>query len=148
MSKPGADPSSGISSVDVLILTERHPTCRQREARHIDPISIHRKRSEFSCIGRELMQCEANSLCGSGAEPQLYPADGDRKPDEVRKGRKLGANQRLNVHAPCHSLRTSRFRLAASAWMRCSTKSLGWRTAVWRATANTRLSSTRAQGRL
>src|SRR5499425_1493949 len=33
MSKPGADPSSGISSVDVLIRTERHPTCRQREAR-------------------------------------------------------------------------------------------------------------------
>src|SRR5467141_2030068 len=33
MSKPGVDPSSGISSVDVLILTERHPACRQREAR-------------------------------------------------------------------------------------------------------------------
>src|SRR5882757_7866665 len=33
MSKPGGDPSSGISSVDVLILTERHPACRQREAR-------------------------------------------------------------------------------------------------------------------
>jgi hypothetical protein len=32
MSKPGADPSSGISSVDVLIPTERHPACRQREA--------------------------------------------------------------------------------------------------------------------
>src|SRR6202011_2235455 len=33
MSKPEADPSSGISSVDVLIPTERHPACRQREAR-------------------------------------------------------------------------------------------------------------------
>src|SRR5262245_52741345 len=33
MSKPGADPSSGISSEDVLIPTERHPTCRRREAR-------------------------------------------------------------------------------------------------------------------
>src|ERR1700736_5217919 len=33
MSKPGGDPSSGISSVDVLILTERHPAGRQREAR-------------------------------------------------------------------------------------------------------------------
>ena len=33
MSKPGADPSSGISSEDVLIPTERHPACRQREAR-------------------------------------------------------------------------------------------------------------------
>ena len=33
MSKPGDDPSSGISSEDVLIPTERHPACRQREAR-------------------------------------------------------------------------------------------------------------------
>src|SRR3984893_3994566 len=33
MSKPGGDPSSGISSVDVLRLPERHPACRQREAR-------------------------------------------------------------------------------------------------------------------
>ena len=32
MSKPGADPSSGISSGDVLILPERHPACRRREA--------------------------------------------------------------------------------------------------------------------
>ena len=31
MSKPGADPSSGISSVDVLIVPERHPACRRRE---------------------------------------------------------------------------------------------------------------------
>ena len=33
MSKPGGDPSSGISSEDVLIPTERHPACRRREAR-------------------------------------------------------------------------------------------------------------------
>src|ERR1700731_325821 len=32
MSKPGGDPSFGTSSVDVLILTERHPACRRREA--------------------------------------------------------------------------------------------------------------------
>jgi hypothetical protein len=31
MSKPGADPASGISSGDALILPERHPACR-REA--------------------------------------------------------------------------------------------------------------------
>src|SRR6266705_1375230 len=35
MSKPGGDPPSGISSVDVLIPTERHPACRQREARSV-----------------------------------------------------------------------------------------------------------------
>src|SRR5262245_847482 len=33
MSKPGDDPSSGIGSGDVLILPERHPACRRREAR-------------------------------------------------------------------------------------------------------------------
>src|SRR5712691_7284549 len=33
MSKPGGDPSSGISWVDVRRPTERHPACRQREAR-------------------------------------------------------------------------------------------------------------------
>jgi hypothetical protein len=33
MPKPGGDPSSGISSGDVLILPERHPACRQHEAR-------------------------------------------------------------------------------------------------------------------
>ena len=33
MSKPGVDPTSGISSEDGLIPTERHPACRWREAR-------------------------------------------------------------------------------------------------------------------
>jgi hypothetical protein len=32
MSKPRVDPTFGISSVDVLILTERHPACRRRES--------------------------------------------------------------------------------------------------------------------
>jgi hypothetical protein len=32
MSKPRVAPTFGISSVDVLILTERHPACRRREA--------------------------------------------------------------------------------------------------------------------
>jgi hypothetical protein len=32
MSKPRVDPTFGISSVDVLILTERHPACRWRES--------------------------------------------------------------------------------------------------------------------
>src|SRR6202521_2214822 len=33
MSKPGVDPTSGISSEDVPTRTGRHPACRQREAR-------------------------------------------------------------------------------------------------------------------
>ena len=48
---PGADPPSGISLVDVLILTERHPACRQREAR------------SGSCMERE-------NLAGDAPAPQ------------------------------------------------------------------------------
>ena len=33
MSEPEVDPSSGISSGDGMILPERHPACRRREAR-------------------------------------------------------------------------------------------------------------------
>src|SRR6516162_241277 len=33
MSEPGGDPSSEISSGDALILPERHPACKRREAR-------------------------------------------------------------------------------------------------------------------
>jgi hypothetical protein len=33
MSKPGGDPSSGISLGDALRRPKRHPACRQREAR-------------------------------------------------------------------------------------------------------------------
>ena len=32
MSKPGADPTSGISLGDALRLPKRHPACRRREA--------------------------------------------------------------------------------------------------------------------
>ena len=32
MSKPGADPSSGMSLGDALRLSKRHPACRRREA--------------------------------------------------------------------------------------------------------------------
>ena len=32
MSEPGVDPTSGISSGDGMILPERHPACRRREA--------------------------------------------------------------------------------------------------------------------
>ena len=55
MSKPGGDPTSGISSVDVLIPTERHPACRQREAR------------SGSCTERENLADDAKGKGTSGA---------------------------------------------------------------------------------
>ena len=63
MSKPGADPSSGISSVDILILTERHPACRQREAR------------PGSCAERENLAGDAKGKGTSGANREAESTD-------------------------------------------------------------------------
>src|SRR5260370_17297534 len=59
MSKPGGDPSSGISSGDVLILPEWHPACRRREAQ------------PGSCMERENLDGDAKGkgTSGSSARP-------------------------------------------------------------------------------
>src|SRR5436190_9028819 len=63
MSKPGGDPSSGISSVDVLIPTERHPACRQREAR------------PGSCTERENLAGDGKGKGTSGANREAESTD-------------------------------------------------------------------------
>src|SRR5918994_1775355 len=63
MSKPGVDPSSGISSVDVLIPTERHPACKQREAR------------PGSCTERENLDGDAKGKGTSGANREAESTD-------------------------------------------------------------------------
>ena len=63
MSKPGADPSSGISSVDVLRPTERHPACRQREAR------------PGSCAERENLAGDAKGKGASGSNREAESTD-------------------------------------------------------------------------
>ena len=63
VSKPGGDPSSGISSVDVLILTERHPACRQREAR------------SGSCMERENLAGDAKGKGASGSNREAESTD-------------------------------------------------------------------------
>ena len=63
MSKPGGDPSSGISSVDVLIPTERHPACRQREAR------------PGSCMERENLAGDAKGKGASGSNREAESTD-------------------------------------------------------------------------
>ena len=63
MSKPGGDPSSGISSGDVLILTERHPACRRREARL------------GSCTERENLHGDAKGKGTSGASCEAESTD-------------------------------------------------------------------------
>src|SRR6476646_8949484 len=55
MSKPGADPTSGISLGDALRLPKRHPACRRREAQ------------PGSCMERENLDGDAK---GKGAVAQ------------------------------------------------------------------------------
>jgi hypothetical protein len=61
MSKPGADPASGISLGDVLRLPERHPACRRREAQ------------SGSCTERENLAGDAKGkgASGSTARPKV-----------------------------------------------------------------------------
>ena len=63
MPKPGGDPSSGISSGDVLIRTERHPACRRREAR------------PGSCTDRENLRTVVPFGFESGMKGEAKPVD-------------------------------------------------------------------------
>src|SRR6266568_2123166 len=63
MSKPGADPSSGISLGDVLRLPKRHPACRRREAQ------------SGSCTERENLAGDAKGKGASGSNREAESTD-------------------------------------------------------------------------
>src|ERR1035437_9661927 len=63
MSKLRVDPTFGISSVDVLILTERHPACRRREAQ------------PGSCKERENLAGDAKGKGTSGSNRKAESTD-------------------------------------------------------------------------
>jgi hypothetical protein len=63
MSKPRVDPTFGISSVDVLILTERHPAYRWREAQ------------PGSCKERENLAGDAKGKGSSGPNRKAESTD-------------------------------------------------------------------------
>ena len=63
MSKPGADPSSGISVGDVLRLPTRHPACRRRELQL------------GSCAERENLAGDAKGKGTSGANREAESTD-------------------------------------------------------------------------
>ena len=63
MSKPGADPSSGISLGDVLRLSKRHPACRRREAQ------------PGSCTERENLGGDAKGKGTSGSNREAESTD-------------------------------------------------------------------------
>src|SRR6202043_3729740 len=78
MSKPGADPSSGISSVDVLIPTERHPACRQREAR------------PGSCTERENLDGDGKGKGTSGSNHEAESTDAPARGGLARSSDEAG----------------------------------------------------------
>src|ERR1700692_3564079 len=70
MSKPRVDPTFGISSVDVLILTERHPAYRWREAQ------------PGSCKERENLAGDAKGKGPSGPNRKAESTDAPAAPRE------------------------------------------------------------------
>jgi hypothetical protein len=67
MSKPGGDPSSGISSEDVLIPAERHPACRRREAQ------------PGSNMERENFSSDAKGKAASGSNRKRESTDAEHE---------------------------------------------------------------------
>src|SRR6476619_3026606 len=73
MSKPMFDPTLGISSVDVLILTERHPARRWREAQ------------PGSCQERENLAGDAKGKGPSGANRKAERTDAPERGGPLRR---------------------------------------------------------------
>ena len=63
MSKPGADPSSGISLGDALRLPKRHPACRRRETQ------------SGSCMERENLAGDGKGKGTSGDNREAESTD-------------------------------------------------------------------------
>src|SRR6202035_1670814 len=113
MSKPGADPSSGISSVDVLIPTERHPACRQREAR------------PGSCTERENLAGDGKGKSTSGSNREAESTDAPARGGLLRISKEAGVmpverrGQVTDVGSePTGNRRSSNSRRKAAAFVR------------------------------
>ena len=78
MSKPRVDPTFGISSVDVLILTERHPACRRREAQ------------PGSCKERENLAGDAKGKGPSGPNRKAESTDAPERDGLPRSSEEAG----------------------------------------------------------
>jgi hypothetical protein len=78
MPKPGGDPSSGISSGDVLRLPERHPACRWREAQ------------PGSCAERENLVGDGKGKGASGANREAESTDAPGRGGLLRSSDEAG----------------------------------------------------------
>src|SRR5215510_13340301 len=90
MSEPGADPTPGISSEDVLIPAERHPACRRREAR------------SGSGMERENLAGDAKGKGASGSNREAESTDAPERgglPRSSEEGSVMGLERRGRVIA-------------------------------------------------
>src|ERR1700737_3365064 len=78
MSKPGGDPSSGISLGDVLRRTKRHPACRRREAQ------------PGSCTERENLIGDGKGKGASGANREAESTDAPGRGGLLRSSDEAG----------------------------------------------------------
>jgi len=81
MSKPGVDPTSGISSGDGMIRPERHPACRRREAQpgvctERENLLFDAKGEATSGSSREGDSTEAKSRGGAARSSDESPVMG------------------------------------------------------------------------
>src|SRR6266545_2472863 len=83
MSKPGADPASGISSGDALSLPERHPACRRREAQ------------PGSCTERENLSSDAKGEIASGSNREDQSTEAEHR-DGAARSRDEGSVMELD----------------------------------------------------
>src|SRR5919197_6479348 len=78
MSKPGADPTSGISLGDALRLPKRHPACRRREAQL------------GSCAERENLDGDAKGKGTSGANREAESTNAPARGGLLRSSKEAG----------------------------------------------------------
>ena len=78
MSKPGDDPSSGISLGDALRLPKRHPACRRREAQL------------GSCMERENLDGDAKGKGTSGSNREAESTDAPARDGLLRSSDEAG----------------------------------------------------------
>src|SRR5882762_2705067 len=78
MSKPGADPSSGMSLGDVLRLPKRHPACRRCEAQ------------SGSCTERENLAGDGKGKGASGSNREAESTDAPERDGLPRSSDEAG----------------------------------------------------------
>src|ERR1700694_181921 len=113
MSKPGGDPSSGISLGEPRTLPERHPACRRREAQ------------PGSCTERENLDGDAKGKGPSGSNREAESTDAPARGGLLRSSKEAGVmpverrGQVTDVGSePTGNRRSSNSRRVAAAFVR------------------------------